>query len=969
MRSNTHTNFNSFVLFILLGILFSSQVFSQEITFQSQKYGVEDGLPCTEVYEIIQDKHGFMWFCTDAGVSRFNGYKFQNFTTDDGLTCNTVFHMYEDYKGRLWFLPYNNQLSYYLNDSIYAYKYNDQLNEAITSEWINSISIDTNETLKFVRKNYGFGSIDKDGNLNYQSSVASDTGRISYYQNDQDLLVYRLKSNSESVVDLFIGDAQTDTIMYDKYKPHTATIYYHKLSDTNILLNIDGLFYMKTEKGLKKPQTLHPQRYIMNDIHIDRKNQIWLAVHNNGIKIYTSVDDIFNGLPPIKHLFNDKNISGIYEDNIGGVWLAIQNSGLYYISNTNIDVHLLGKDELTNRVSGIYRDEDNNIFVSTVNSKIFEIRDNENPQLFLKDVFPNKRTIFDFELITDNEGKKTLFIGNHLTTNDGSIWTYYRTNLTVEKNDIIQFSAIEDGMNVRFNTVYEDSKNKVWIGTNKGLMCWSNNKLIADHSSTLFSNHITDINGLNDGTLLIATSNSGLIIWDQEETINYKQIDGLTSNIIRSIHVDQDDDIWISTPNGLNRLIRDQTKHMSFNITHAQGLPSNEVNCISSVGPIIWAATNKGLARFNKNAIKINETPPLLYFEYISINEEIVLIDSTYELPSNQNYLEIGFIGLSFRTEGEIVYRYKMEGIDKNWIETTTRFVRYPALSHGSYTFHLQSANEDGVWSEVKQISVNINPPYWKTTWFILTCMLAFVAFVFSIFKQKEHRQRKKTEQKKLLEREKLQTIKAELKALRTQMNPHFTFNTLSAIQTVVNRSDTAKASKYIGNFATLIRKVLENSKHPFISISEDLEMLKLYVELEQLRFSNKFSYEINTDENLDLNYHEIPSMVIQPYIENAILHGLAPKKEAGGVLKLNVFLNKKVLTCIIHDNGIGRKAAEKIKNDKGLFHESIAMEITEDRMEYYRTKTGEDYSVKIIDLYDYNDNSIGTKVELIFPV
>ena len=187
--------------------------------------------------------------------------------------------------------------------------------------------------------------------------------------------------------------------------------------------------------------------------------------------------------------------------------------------------------------------------------------------------------------------------------------------------------------------------------------------------------------------------------------------------------------------------------------------------------------------------------------------------------------------------------------------------------------------------------------------------------------------------------------------------------------KTAVNNSDKANASKYIGDFAKLIRKVLENSKNAFISLEEELIMLKLYIELEKLRFGNKFSFEILVDENLDKSYHEIPSMVIQPYVENAILHGLCARKNGGGLLKLTIRLNNGAIFCVIEDNGIGRDEAMKIKKRKGFTHNSMATKITEDRIQLYKKKMKENFSIKVIDLKD-NFNSVkGTRVEFTFPI
>ena len=356
----------------------------------------------------------------------------------------------------------------------------------------------------------------------------------------------------------------------------------------------------------------------------------------------------------------------------------------------------------------------------------------------------------------------------------------------------------------------------------------------------------------------------------------------------------------------------------------------------------MWIATNRGLAKFDKHEIKKNGIAPWVYIEKVVINEKVMPVQLLYDLAYDQNFIEFGFVGLSYKGNGNVHYRYCMQGIDKKWIETKTRFVRYPLLPDGNYTFKIQSANEDGMWSDTKSISIKINPPYWKTIWFVILCLIAFMALLVLIFKKREISHRKEIIAKKILDHEKLQTTRAELKALRTQMNPHFTFNTLSAIQNAVNNSDKVNASKYIGDFAKLIRKVLENSKRTFISLREELEILKLYIELEQLRFGKKFAFEIIVDEKLDIDFYEIPTMIIQPFVENAILHGLASKKNKVGLLELTIALNDNVIVCAIEDNGVGRDEALKIKKQNGSTQNSMATEITEDRIKLYKKEMKE---------------------------
>ena len=214
----------------------------------------------------------------------------------------------------------------------------------------------------------------------------------------------------------------------------------------------------------------------------------------------------------------------------------------------------------------------------------------------------------------------------------------------------------------------------------------------------------------------------------------------------------------------------------------------------------------------------------------------------------------------------------------------------------------------------------------------------------------------------------KVEISKVELKALRAQMNPHFVFNSLNSIQHYILNSKSQEAAKYLNKFAKLIRTILSNSEKPMVTVNEDVESLKLYLELEQMRFDGKFDYEINVDKSVDGDYDEIPPMLMQPYLENAILHGLNPK-ETKGHLKIDIFTKDNYIVCRITDDGIGLVKSGEIKRTQpGQQHKSLGMKITSERVRILNDINKSDLSVSVTDLKDTNGDSCGTMVELYIP-
>jgi sensor histidine kinase YesM len=246
-----------------------------------------------------------------------------------------------------------------------------------------------------------------------------------------------------------------------------------------------------------------------------------------------------------------------------------------------------------------------------------------------------------------------------------------------------------------------------------------------------------------------------------------------------------------------------------------------------------------------------------------------------------------------------------------------------------------------------------------------MLCILGGSGIIIAIFRlrlrQIKRKQRAEFEQQ-------VEISKAELKALRAQMNPHFVFNSLNSIQHYILNSKGEEAAKYLNKFAKLIRLILNNSEKATVTINEDIEALTLYLELEKMRFDNKFNYAIYIDNAIDGDYDEIPPMLIQPYLENAILHGINPK-EGMGQIDLRISLVKQFIKISVIDNGIGREKANTLQSlQPSARHKSLGMKITKERVRILNNMHQSNLNVNIIDLYNDKKEPIGTQVDLFIP-
>jgi hypothetical protein len=397
------------------------------------------------------------------------------------------------------------------------------------------------------------------------------------------------------------------------------------------------------------------------------------------------------------------------------------------------------------------------------------------------------------------------------------------------------------------------------------------------------------------------------------------------------------------------------------------GLPTAVVHESFKQGDYIWVATAAGICRFSESKMNLRKAAPLTYIKGVKVNG----VDTSYInkliLASDHNNVEIFFVGLAFHSLGETTYRYRLIGLDSTWKTTSLQRIQYLALPPGDYRFEVQTLSGDlANDSSIKTFVFSIEKPLTRQSWFIgleiiLGIILLYITFLYI------HRYVKRTENRKTAI--KVRLAEAEQKALRSQMNPHFIFNALTTVQRFIIKNDKKDAYNYLEKFGSLIRRILIQSRDQTIQVNDELETLELYLNLESKRFSDKFTYEIKVDNDIDRYDLKIPPMLIQPHLENAINHGLFPKKSKGH-LTLTITAEKGNLKCIIEDNGVGRNSAKTSQQGPAIKkHISLGSSITSDRMELMNEINEGDYFSEIIDLKDNNQNPIGTRVILTIPL
>jgi ligand-binding sensor domain-containing protein/two-component sensor histidine kinase len=594
--------------------------------------------------------------------------------------------------------------------------------------------------------------------------------------------------------------------------------------------------------------------------------------------------------------------------------------------------------------------------------------------------------------LTDQYGKPIATTGRNVCTAAGKIylatqengfyiWDYYAHTLThFSKKDVVA-----DAKDNRLVPCLVDSRQNVWFTSTDG---------IVEHR-------------LADGKFYKHSNNGNATVPQLEETVYIAE--------------DKQGHYWIATySNGLYEMYTQQqhTVWRNYSVKDAIGLPSDYNNKIvlNPADGLLWINNTVGLLRFDPvqkkvlsiidkqngfaldgsgygfsllpdnrlvqqlyghaslidlNTYSWSSKAPDVVFNAVKVMSEDVGITVATKgelyLQHNQNFIEFDFAALLYNNANRNQYAYWLEGADTGWVYCGQQHTAaYAALKYGIYLFKVKAANCDAVWGNVKTIKVVIQPPFYLRWWFIIFVLLFFF-LLFFWWNKKKINAALKEEQMKLGFQQQLSEM--EMKALRAQMNPHFIFNSLNSIQKYILQNDQFAASQYLTKFSRLIRLILDHSNQSEILLSSELDLLRLYIEMECLRFEDKFNYTLHVQPGMNAETVSIPSMLIQPYVENAIWHGLLHKVTKGN---LQVNFSKKeegVLQVIIEDDGIGRAKAAELKSKQVLRKKSYGMQITADRIMLINRTQNIKTTCEIQDLTDADGAAAGTKIILLIPL
>lgn len=537
--------------------------------------------------------------------------------------------------------------------------------------------------------------------------------------------------------------------------------------------------------------------------------------------------------------------------------------------------------------------------------------------------------------------------------------------------------------NLGADHIEEDKNGNIWMRENNGLLVYKRleNRFVYlpyETGSTKAYRGMGHIEAAPDGSIWVATNHES-VGYAHADSIergifhHFSGRDGLIGDEVYMVKL-IDDQLLVFTGSAVQWLDT-RTKKFGDHFYLGYGLGGYELAATRLKSGELAIGKRKAVAFLRPEKLVINREIPRPYLTSFKVfDKEWRMGDKAFGrqdslfLSHRQNFFSFEFSAVGFNFPKDIRYFYKLEGFDPGWQDGTKRkFASYTNVPGGEYHFLIKTVNNEGM-SAARPFSMylHISTVWWKTWWFWTLTGFALLGLAAAGYHYRIKQVRKEERLKSEFERKLADT---ELTALRAQMNPHFIFNSLNSIEYYIINNEPEKASDYLNRFSRLIRLILQNSKNTVVPLKDDLEALRLYMEIESLRFDNLFSYAVRVEKNLDLERYQIPPMLLQPYVENAIWHGLMQKEGEKGKLELLLRRENGHLICIIEDNGIGREAAQQIRSKSGAHRKSFGMKITGDRLALLNKISRANASVTVFDLKDDHGAPIGTRVELVIPV
>ncbi len=974
-------------------------VFFSYVQFHAQQYAFRElslkkGLPQSQVKAINQDKDGFLWVGTLGGLARFDGKRFEVFTIEQGLLNNRISRIV--FLNERLFVGHENGLSEMIAPGLFkafpARNMSDAHKVSDIVQFENRVLVSTNGSGLFELKNGALLPVavsieDEDdfeefqrirkmavfknqlffatrGGLFYTSNLkdfvlleetlnwsvsdirSTEHGLLVCNYNDSSYLLSWNKSNKLGFHTIFHQESaeihryairssgavqvwtltEYNTILRSEFKAYPNRISFENdlvLSQesglpeaiTTVFVDASGVLWIGTEgKGLFQ---FMGEAFSKNNIKApvltvlkETKDVYWFGTLNSGLQTMGH-DELV-----LPNALLENSVWCSLKDSQGNLWFGT-NKGLFiYQDKKWLHWTKESQSELPdNKIAALHEDESGDIWIGTRRG----IAKANNLQLQALQV----------------AGGSRLQIVRDLCTHNNQLVIATKTNLyRLNKKSLKLYSVEMDAINPSFSCLFVDKQNTLWIGTEEGLFIFSDNELKSiDYGGSSAEKFINFIAGMNEFVV-------------------------------------------VGTNNGIFQFSDFKTDLSAFKIQHfdeTHGLTGTETNIKSAfherlIKSKLWFGTSEGLFLYepSKFNLALNDYRPKIFLSDFQVNFnsfDKINLSEEFKLKYNQNRLRFVFQTLDLYYAEKVSLEYRLDN-QEDWSRVgSDADIVFNQLAAGRYNLQVRALGGNGNYSDILEFDFVILRPFYASWWFVLLILLAIGFISQALVRNRIKQIRTQETQERLELSNRLNAL--EQQSLNASMNRHFIFNALNSIQYFINTQDKLSANKYLSKFAQLIRKNLDSSAsgENSVTLAEEIQRLQLYLSLESMRFEGRFEFTFDIDDDIELEEIKIPPMLFQPFIENAIIHGILPNEKLEGKIVFSALKNDNEIIFTITDNGVGYSTSINVKKDRGD-HFSHGTSITKSRIEVIRKISGDVISMDgPSDLIDENGVICGTRV------
>lgn len=932
-----------FSAFILVMYFFSSSA----QTINSLHYTDRDGLPSNEVYGIAIDKKGYLWAATDKGLSKFDGNKFENYTSLKGLKDNVFFNIQSFSSGRIWLWAYNMRFNYIENGEIKTYKYNHVLEKLITPKYLGITLAEGKEEKMFFFLTNKYFSINKEGLVEYYDKIIFGGEYIITFKNGN------MTNEGLKSIDLkLLGDEKWASEVNPIVLLYANNdVYLHRDNEIKVLKKDGSVSYRKFDSQIV-------------NICVDNAGRLWMSFFGEN---YLGIFNDLESEPTIVL----KNASGkLLKDEVGNIWFSNSYSGLYKFPNNFVVSYTVPAQNIIASLIPYKK----NLILETYNNLAFNF---DIKKKSVNSMEPNALNTWKsnyFNEIDFGANDKLSFYGNKMLFGDNSslglvgrsfvkmsINEYVYVGVSgigvydSKKKSPIQVIAPQESTN---KDIFVFSKSDIYIASITGLKYYNGRKTSeVQLPSELMSEHIQCLNAI-DNCLIVGTKGKGIFLYaykDKKVTNIYNQ--NISKNLPNSINCFyvSGKNLWVGTNVGIF-LFEFQNNSLIYKnkININNGLAYNDVTILSIKNDILYAITQNVLNEINlKNPdLFLNIRPSKPEILFVTAGQNRFLSMSKIVTNYTENDIEINFNAPFLFDKSRLYFKYKLDHYQAIWDSTQDTKIRFKNLPPGNYFFRIYASFDNGkMISDETVIHIIVLQPFYRKIWFFILIgflSLIVIFLIILLYLYNKNRNHKRIQE--------LNEFKQ--KSIRAQLKPHFIFNTLNSIQNFVIKNKMEAATDFIEKFAKLTRYVLDSSDKEMMPISKELDILKNYMEIEQERFKN-FEFSFDIDENIDINKYKIPSLLLQPIVENSIWHGFQGSNRNGLINITLSATNNDAIEITVTDNGKGRQKQKSGHNSKGLdlIHSRLNL------LNSSKTK------IEILDRFDSENQPLGTQVTITIPL